>query len=63
VRGSAHSNELRLFEIDDRGIRVGERVEGQEGLLGGRPTRKGPASQPGPEGPAGAESTATVRRP
>jgi circadian clock protein KaiC len=40
VRASAHSNELRLFSIDDEGIRIGERLPGREGLLGGRPTRK-----------------------
>jgi circadian clock protein KaiC len=40
VRASAHSNELRLFSIDDGGIRIGERLPGREGLLGGRPTRK-----------------------
>jgi circadian clock protein KaiC len=39
VRGSAHSNELRLFTIDDDGIRVGERLQDHEGLLGGMPTR------------------------
>jgi circadian clock protein KaiC len=43
VRASAHSDELRLFTIDDNGIRVGETLDDQEGLLGGRPTRK-PAS-------------------
>ncbi|MBN8212838.1 MAG: AAA family ATPase [Xanthomonadales bacterium] len=40
VRASAHSNELRLFSIDDAGLQIGDRVAGQEGLLGGRPTRK-----------------------
>jgi circadian clock protein KaiC len=40
VRGSAHSNELRLFHIDDDGIHVGGMLPDQEGLLGGRPTRK-----------------------
>lgn len=40
VRASAHSNELRLFSIGDQGIRIGERLPGREGLLGGRPTRK-----------------------
>jgi circadian clock protein KaiC len=40
VRASAHSNELRLFTIDDGGIRVGRTLEGYEGLLGGRPTRR-----------------------
>jgi circadian clock protein KaiC len=40
VRGSAHSDELREFTIDDSGIQIGERLDDQEGLLGGRPTRK-----------------------
>ena len=39
LRSSAHSNELREFTIDDTGICLGERLVGQEGLLGGRPTR------------------------
>ena len=42
VRASAHSNELRLFTIDDSGLCIGDRLDGQEGLLGGRPTGKGP---------------------
>ncbi|OIQ94076.1 circadian clock protein kinase KaiC [mine drainage metagenome] len=45
VRASAHSNALREFTIDSDGIRVGETLPDQEGLLGGRPTRK-PASTP-----------------
>ena len=40
VRASAHSNELRLFHIDSAGIKIGERLENYEGLLGGRPTRR-----------------------
>jgi circadian clock protein KaiC len=40
LRASAHSSDLRLFSIDDDGIRIGERLEGYEGLLGGRPTRR-----------------------
>ena len=45
VRASAHSNELRLFSIDDAGLQIGDRLPEQEGLLGGRPTRKhSPAS-------------------
>lgn len=40
VRASAHSSELRLFTIDDDGIRIGRMLEGYEGLLGGRPTRR-----------------------
>jgi circadian clock protein KaiC len=39
VRASNHSNELRLFEIDDDGIKIGEMVSGREGLLGGQPSR------------------------
>jgi circadian clock protein KaiC len=45
VRASAHSNALREFTIDGEGIRVGEMLAGQEGLLGGRPTHR-PASTP-----------------
>lgn len=54
VRASEHSNELRLYHIDDSGIRVGEMLSGHEGLLGGRPkriAREGPPYVPGlPEG-------------
>jgi circadian clock protein KaiC len=39
VRASHHSNELRLFEITDDGIKVGRKVSGREGLLGGQPSR------------------------
>jgi circadian clock protein KaiC len=41
VRASEHSNELRLFQIDDAGIRIGAMVTGREGLLGGRPSLEG----------------------
>ena len=40
VRASAHSDQLREFRIDTDGIHVGEMLVDQEGLLGGRPTRK-----------------------
>jgi circadian clock protein KaiC len=40
VRASAHSDELREFHIDDTGLCIGEMLPDQEGLLGGRPTRK-----------------------
>ena len=43
VRGSAHSKELRLFDIDGDGIRLGPMLPDREGLLGGRPTRRGPS--------------------
>ena len=41
VRASTHSDELRLYEIDEDGISIGEMLSDQEGLLGGRPTRRG----------------------
>jgi circadian clock protein KaiC len=40
VRGSAHSHELREFTINPGGIVIGEMLPDQEGLLGGRPTKK-----------------------
>jgi circadian clock protein KaiC len=39
LRGSEHSNELRLFHIDAGSIRIGDMLAGREGLLGGRPSR------------------------
>jgi len=61
VRASAHSNELREFSIDAKGIHIGEMLVGQEGLLGGRPTTK----QAGDVYPPGAisEPRAPVRSP
>ena len=43
VRASAHSNELREYKIDEKGIRIGDVLADQEGLLGGRPARKSSA--------------------
>ncbi len=40
MRGSMHSNELREYTIDDSGLVIGEMLVHEEGLLGGRPTRK-----------------------
>src|ERR1700730_17152986 len=40
VRGSAHSHELREFTINEHGIIIGDMLQDQEGLLGGRPTKK-----------------------
>ncbi len=40
IRGSAHSDEMRLFSIDADGIHVGDMLSEQEGLISGRPTRK-----------------------
>jgi circadian clock protein KaiC len=39
VRGSAHSDELREFDITDDGIVIGKPVRDYEGLLTGHPTR------------------------
>jgi circadian clock protein KaiC len=47
VRASQHSNELCAYEIGDDGIHIGDMLPEQEGLLGGRPTRK-------PSAPSGA---------
>jgi circadian clock protein KaiC len=44
VRGSTHSDELREFSIVDGSIVIGEMLIEQEGLLGGRPTRRRPVS-------------------
>jgi circadian clock protein KaiC len=58
VRASAHSNELRLFSIDDGGICIGDMVPDQEGLLGGRPTvRHRPSSSPGSVGRVGEDGS------
>jgi len=40
VRASAHSDDLREYSIDADGIHIGQKLPDQEGLLGGRPTRK-----------------------
>jgi circadian clock protein KaiC len=45
VRASAHSNQLRVYAIGEDGIRMGEMLTDQEGLLGGRPTRKRPSNR------------------
>jgi circadian clock protein KaiC len=44
VRASAHSDELRLYSIDDAGIRIGDTLPRLEGLLGGQPARPGVTS-------------------
>jgi circadian clock protein KaiC len=43
VRASAHSDELREYHIDNRGIHVGATLSEYDGLLGGRPTQRIPA--------------------
>lgn len=39
VRASAHSTEIRRFDITDDGIAIGDPVHDYEGILGGQPTR------------------------
>jgi len=38
VRGSEHSKDIRLFEITDKGIVIGETMSEYAGILSGRPT-------------------------
>ena len=52
VRASAHSDELREYSIGNDGIRIGDRLLEEEGLLGGRPTRTPPAGPPAANGSA-----------
>jgi circadian clock protein KaiC len=40
LRASQHSNELRLFHIDQDGIQLDGMLVDHEGLLGGRPTQR-----------------------
>jgi len=49
VRASAHSDELRLYRIDDNGLQIADRLHNQEGLLGGRPSRQGSGDARSPE--------------
>ncbi len=51
VRGSQHSHELREFTIDNDGIKIGRILPQQEGLLGGRPTRRDEADASAATGP------------
>ena len=39
LRASAHSTELRLFHIDDEGIKIDQMLSNYEGLLGSSPSR------------------------
>jgi len=46
VRGSVHSKDLHAFEINEKGIVVGEPLSEYEGLLSGRPSRSEEAPPP-----------------
>ncbi|MBW4049802.1 MAG: AAA family ATPase [Proteobacteria bacterium] len=39
IRASTHSSELRLFHIDDEGIKIDQMLSNYEGLLGSSPSR------------------------
>jgi circadian clock protein KaiC len=54
VRASAHSDELRLYTIGNEGISIGTMLPDQEGLLGGRPTRKRAVALASPSAEGGA---------
>ena len=45
VRASVHSQEIRRYDISERGIVIGEMVRDFEGLLAGRPTRTHPSKR------------------
>jgi len=38
VRGSQHSKDIRLFDITDEGLVIGETLSGFDGIMSGRPT-------------------------
>ena len=46
VRASEHSDELREYTIDRNGVQIGDMLIDQEGLLGGRPTKKRDSTPP-----------------
>jgi circadian clock protein KaiC len=50
VRASGHSDELREYAIDEGRIRIGDKLPGQEGLLGGRPTSTRTSGPPALDG-------------
>lgn len=46
IRASDHSTEMRLFHIDDEGIKIDQMLAGYEGQLSGSPTRSHSKAQP-----------------
>lgn len=45
VRGSAHSKDVRFFDIDGDTIEIGERLTGYSGILSGQPVRRNRAAR------------------
>ena len=54
VRGSAHSKDIRLFDITDEGLVLGAPLSGYSGIFSGQPRRRDPTRRD-------ASLTATVR--
>ncbi len=50
VRGSEHSKDIRLFDITDKGIIIGETLSAYTGIMSGRPTASSWPERPGDEG-------------
>jgi len=50
VRGSQHSKDIRLFDIADEGIVIGEALSGYAGIMSGRPTASPSSERPGEKG-------------
>ena len=46
VRDSAHSKDIRSFDITDKGIVIGEALSGYAGIMSGRPTASPIHGQP-----------------
>jgi circadian clock protein KaiC len=46
VRGSAHSKDVRFFDIGADTIEIGERLTGYSGILSGQPLRRKRAERP-----------------
>ena len=51
IRGAAHEKSIRAFTIDSRGMRVGDRFRGFDGILEGRTNRSLEPGRPASQGP------------
>jgi circadian clock protein KaiC len=46
MRDSDHEKGVRQFEIDNQGLKIGDKLEGLTGLLGWSALREGPPPRP-----------------